>query len=341
MKFMINKIVRSVCLFTDNIALDYVDKISNVVDILEGRGYQVQTKRIGTNIDDLLMLENQIDHYVDKISIGKKQLKFVESNLNNFHNTNRISLCLDLDDEEVTTDHVEVLFDIITKSPSNTFNFSYGFNIPNSSPFFNCTNYETNGFSIGLQTPNLSKEIASLEAWLSLNKDCWNELESLFKEYDDFLGIDSSVAPLFDKEGSIVNFIKRLGYKFSSSVTTDIYTKITKFIKEQNPRAVGMNGLMFPALEDFELADEYQNGEFSIERNIFLSLHSGLGIDTYPIGIDEDPLRVVEILKLVQALSAKYNKHLAVRFVSDGRAKIGEKSDFKNQYLKDVVIRAV
>ena len=34
---------------------------------------------------------------------------------------------------------------------------------------------------------------------------------------------------------------------------------------------------------------------FSIERNLFLSLHSGLGIDTYPIGIDEQPERVLEI----------------------------------------------
>lgn len=338
---MINKIVRSVCLFTDTVNIDYTGKVKEIVAILEGRGYQVQTKRIGTNIDDLLMLEDSIDHYVDKISIGKKQLKFVKKNLKNFHNTNRISLCLDFDDEEITIDHVEILFDIITNSPTNTFNFSYGFNIPNSSPFFNCTNYETNGFSIGLQTPNLSKEITSLEAWLSLNKDCWNELEDVCKEYDDFLGIDSSVAPLFDKDGSIVNFIKRLGYDFSSSVTTDVYTRITRFIKEQNPKPVGMNGLMFPALEDFELADEYQEGKFSIERNIFLSLHSGLGVDTYPIGINEDPLRVVEILKLVQALSSKYNKHLAVRFVSDGKTKIGGKSDFKNQYLKDVVIRAV
>ena len=96
---------------------------------------------------------------------------------------------------------------------------------------------------------------------------------------------------------------------------------------------------MYPCLEDFELADEYEKGNFSIERNIYLSLHSGLGIDTYPIGIDEKPERVLEILQLLQNLSNKYKKPLSARFVSDGKAKIGEKTDFKNQYLKDVTVR--
>src|SRR3990172_923395 len=95
---------------------------------------------------------------------------------------------------------------------------------------------------------------------------------------------------------------------------------------------------MLPCLEDFELAEEYENGNFSIERNVFLSLHSGLGIDTYPIGIDEKSQRVADILKLVQGLSNKYQKPLSARFVSDGKAKIGGKTDFGNQYLKDVVI---
>ena len=96
---------------------------------------------------------------------------------------------------------------------------------------------------------------------------------------------------------------------------------------------------MLPCLEDFELADEYEKGNFSIERNIFLSLHSGLGIDTYPIGINESHEKVLNILKLVQGLSNKYKKPFSVRFVSDSKAKIGDKTDFQNQYLKDVTIR--
>ena len=96
---------------------------------------------------------------------------------------------------------------------------------------------------------------------------------------------------------------------------------------------------MFPCLEDFELAEEFEKGNFPLERNIYLSLHSGLGIDTYPIGIDENRRRVMEILKLIKGLSIKYQKPLSVRFVSDGKAKIGVITDFKNQFLKDVAVR--
>lgn len=141
--------------------------------------------------------------------------------------------------------------------------------------------------------------------------------------------------------GRSPQLIKQLGKNFTKSTTTDTYLQITSFLKSNNPKPVGLCGLMFPCLEDFDLADEYEKGNFTIERSVYLSLHSGLGIDTYPIGIDENPERVLQILKLVQGLSNKYKKSLAVRFVSDGKAKIGEKSDFKNQYLKDVVIRSL
>ena len=161
----------------------------------------------------------------------------------------------------------------------------------------------------------------------------------MFASDSRFLGLDSSVAPLVSQSGSFVAFIKRLGLDFSKTVTTDLYLTITDFIKKNNPKPVGLCGLMFPCLEDAELANEYENGNFSIERNIYLSLHSGLGIDTYPIGIDENPQRVLDILKLLQKLSNKYSKPLSARFVSDGKTRIGGKSDFRNQYLKDVTIK--
>ena len=52
-----------------------------------------------------------------------------------------------------------------------------------------------------------------------------------------------------------------------------------------------------------------------------------------------DTLEAWFILRLLQGLSRKYGKPLSARFISDGEAKIGEKTDLKNQYLKDVVVR--
>ena len=161
----------------------------------------------------------------------------------------------------------------------------------------------------------------------------------MFQDDPGFLGIDASIAPLFEGASSLIHFIKRIAGTFDASVTTDIYLKMTDALRRGNPRPVGLCGLMLPCLEDFELAAEYERGAFSIERNLYLALHSGLGIDTYPIGIDEDPARVLAILRVLQRLASKYRKPLSARFVSDGRAKIGEVTQFDNPYLKNVRVR--
>ena len=134
------------------------------------------------------------------------------------------------------------------------------------------------------------------------------------------------MAPLFN--GSFFALLKKVAETeqyamndedaLSTIATSDLLMRITRRLKESK-FGVGLNGIFMPALEDFELAQEYEAGRFSIERNIFVSLHSGLGIDTYPIGVDESRQRVVDILRCVQGLSNKYNKSLSVRFVSDGK----------------------
>ncbi len=102
-----------------------------------------------------------------------------------------------------------------------------------------------------------------------------------------FLGLDNSIAPLFKGFFSFINFTKKFS-DFDRIVTTNFFATITNALKSMNIKKVGLCGLMFPCLEDFEFAKLYEQDKFSIERNMFLSLHSGLGIDTYPIGIDEN-----------------------------------------------------
>ena len=251
----------------------------------------------------------------------------------------RISMNINLTTDPITMNHVEFIFDLINNAPEKMFDFAYVFNNADNSPFFPAANYNRKGYSIGLQSPNLANNVSSLDEWLNRKKSVWGEINQILKDDDDFLGIDASTAPLYRGDGSLIRFIENLGYNFIESTTTDVWTRITNFINDENLNPIGLNGLMLPCLEDFELADEYEKGNFSIERNIFLSLQSGLGIDTYPIGIDESPKRVLNILKTIQSLSNKYDKPLSVRFVSDGKAKIGNRTSFKNKYLKDVIIR--
>lgn len=335
---MTNKIIRTICAFSDSPSRNTIQRLADLQLKFEAAGFRVQTVRIATNRKDFQQIRQEIDNQEIRLSIGNVTLQEAQLLLPSFSTSQNINFNIELSKTEINSEHVELLFNIVQGNAANTFNFTYLFNgVP--TPYFPSAMYEKNGFAVGLQPTDLANGCTSLQEWLDNLKAVWVEISDLMKDEQDFLGIDSSIAPLFEGTSSVVNFIKRLGMTFPASTTTDVYTKITQWIKSENPKPYGLNGLMMPCLEDFELADEYENGEFSIERNIYLSLHSGLGIDTYPMGIDEDPARIVEILKLVQALSNKYKKPLSARFVSDGKATIGQKTDFQNQYLKDVVVR--
>ena len=336
-----DKIVRSVCYFNDHPDITTLDKVNKIARKLAEKGFILQTKRIcSANIEKIIDLDNQYSKEF-LFGIGEVKKEELHKLLPQLLNTNNISFNLDLTRKEIDLSDVNILFEIVRNKPSYTFNFTYVFNNKPSTPYFPSAVYEKNGFSIGLQPTDLAENVKKLNEWFKLMKSVWDEIFNLFKNNSDFLGIDSSIAPIFTGKGSLVNFVKKLGFDFSHSTTTSIYLKTTNFIKKENPKPIGLCGLMFPCLEDFELADEYEKGNFSLERNVYLSLHSGVGIDTYPIGIDESMQRVVEVLKLIQGLSNKYNKPLSCRFISDGKAKIGDKTDFKNQYLKDVAIRQI
>ncbi|MBA3723882.1 MAG: DUF711 family protein [Candidatus Levybacteria bacterium] len=337
---MAQKIIRTVCAFTDNLTNDTITKVKDVHSQLEKQGYIIQTKRICVDTKNFQPLKLFDDGSIF-LSLGTLTPQEAPQILSDFYASKNVSFNIDLTNEDITQKHTQILFDVIQNKPSKTFNFTYVFNNSHSSPFFPSATYNTNSYSIGLQPTDLAEGCESIDEWLESMKTIWNEIHTLFSNDPDFLGIDSSIAPLFQGSSSFINFIRRLGIAFPQSTTTDIYMKITKFIKAENPKPIGLNGLMFPCLEDFELAEEYEKGEFSIERNVYLSLHSGLGIDTYPIAVDEEKERVVDILKLVQGFSNKYKKPLSARFVSDGKSKLGEKTDFQHQYLKDVVLRSL
>jgi len=338
-EYKMNKVARTVTYFADEYSEEILNKLQEKTSKLEHAGFTVQTTRICFQkvIDIDLILDNvPIDVM---LSIGTLDLQNDTDLIEKCIESGRIAFNVELGSQEISDHHVGLLFRIMNEKPEFAFNFTYVFNNAPSSPYFPSANYQKNGFGIGLQPTDLSVGTDNLADWLENMKSTWNEIHELYKDDPGYLGIDSSIAPLFEGESSLINYIDRITDGFPSSVTSNIYTKITKFIKADNPKPLGLSGLMFPCLEDFELASYYEKGEFSIERNVFLSLHSGLGIDTYPIGVNENPGRVKEVLNLIKALSNKYLKPLSARFVSDGKARIGDKSDFKNQYLKDVTIR--
>ncbi|MFH1398596.1 MAG: DUF711 family protein [Candidatus Woesearchaeota archaeon] len=333
------KIIRTICVFTKEPNQEIEDKLSRLEKIFADKGYTIQTKRICSPQKSFSGIKSIVQDKSILLSIGSLNYEETKEKIDDFIKAKSVAFNLDLTNEKIKDIHSNILFKIINKGPASTFSFAYTFNNPVSSPYFPSAVYEKDGFAIGLQPTDLAVGCNSIQEWLDKIKECWEEIISILEMQEEFLGIDSSIAPLFMGQSSLVNFVRRLYPSFNESVLTDIFLQMARFIKDQNPKPIGLCGLMLPCLEDFELAEEYEIGNFSVERNIFLSLHSGLGIDTYPIGVNEDVKKVTNILKTVQELSNKYKKPLSVRFVSDGIAKIGEKTNFQNQYLKDITIR--
>ncbi len=334
------KIIRSICCFIRTPDRRATKRLNDLSSRFSEHDYLVQTKRLCAPVS-IADLDRITEDRPQFMSVGSLTYDKAVDQFPAFFASKNLSFNVDLTGTTLERKHADLLFTIIGREPRKTFNFAYVFgNVP-SSPYFPSAAYERDGFSIGLQSTNLAEGCKTLDEWLGRMRETWDEIMTLCKSDSDFLGIDSSVAPLFNDDGSLIQFIRRLGLLFPETVTTDFYVTITKFLKEHNPKPVGLCGLMFPCLEDFALAEEYDNGEFTIERNLFLSLHSGLGIDTYPIGVDEKPERVLEILKLVQALSKKHSKPLSVRFVSDGKTKIGKKTSVDSPYLTDVRVRGL
>jgi hypothetical protein len=334
---MPDRIVRTLCYFSDAPDAAVAERLQELDHRLQQAGFTVQTRRLCGGVTELPALEQLCGTDLPGC-LGTLGRDGAAAILDDFLESGAVSFNLDLGGGVLDTD-ADFLFRLIRDRPAKTFQFTYTFNNPHSSPYFPSAHRQCNGFSVGLQPTNLAAGCTTLQPWLQRMQQTWDTLCSLLDGEPDFLGIDSSIAPLAGGDGSLVAFIRRLHGSLKASATTDTWLRISSFIKEYNPRPAGLCGIMLPCLEDDELAAEYAAGEFSVERNIYLSLHSGLGVDTYPVGVDESPERVLAILRTLQGLSQKYKKALSARFVSDGRACTGEATAFGNPYLKDVKIR--
>ncbi|MEM7800474.1 MAG: DUF711 family protein [Chloroflexota bacterium] len=339
---MSKKVLRTVTGFCRSLdQLDQtLDEVRQKKAWAEAAGYLVQTHRVCVAAGTFAGLEERLTDPATFCSLGTLSLDSATNQLDDFFRLPNGNFNLDLT-AGVSPAHVDLLLRIVEEAPAKTFGFTFVVNNKPGSPYFPSATFGEVGYALGLQSTNLAAGCTTLEEWFNAQQAVWSELITLFGKDQSFLGIDSSVAPIFDGESSLINFVETLAPSFSQAVTSDLFTRITSFLNQETPKPVGLCGLMFPCLEDFELAKAYEKGEFSIERNLFLALHSGLGIDTYPIGINESPARVFEILQLLVALSNKYSKPLSARFVSDGKTSIGARSDFQNQYLADVRVRAL
>ena len=340
---MSNKIIRSLCYYTDNPGPHTVARLQALQSLFESRGFALQTLRIACpdGLFEVAELEAKLQAYPELLlSIGHLEPEAVQTALPSFRRSPKVFFHRRIDQGFAPGDW-PMLQSLWRKAPLKSFHLAFNACCPASSPFFPSARYEREGFSVGLQSTNLAAEVPNFKAWLQRQQEVWLELADLLAAQPDALGIDSSIAPLGRGAGSLVHWLEQWLGSWEKAVQSSIFMDMTAFIRAQNPWPVGLCGLMLPCLEDFQLAEQYEKGAFSLERNLFLSLHCGLGIDTYPAPLDTPLERLQDLGEQVRRLALKYQKCLSIRLIADGKSQAGQVSDFQNHYLQDAVLQTL
>jgi len=95
----------------------------------------VQTLRLVSKGKDIQILEENIIN--DSIMLGIGTVSFHDASQNRkiFYNS-RTSMNVDLTNEVINFNHVEFLFGMMNENPRKMFDFTYVFNNPNNTPYF-------------------------------------------------------------------------------------------------------------------------------------------------------------------------------------------------------------
>src|SRR5687768_15573136 len=104
-----HKIIRSVCLFTDNPSLKAIARLGELTSGLSGRGFTIQTQRLcSPESDGIFQLDKEGDGSV-RLSIGRLNFERATSILDPFCNAkNNIDFNVDLTHELITVTHISL-----------------------------------------------------------------------------------------------------------------------------------------------------------------------------------------------------------------------------------------
>src|SRR5947207_320732 len=120
---MSQKIVRSVCYFTDSPSAEITTKLANAAKALEGKGYLIQTKRLCSTVKDIDELTEKVGDGANYLSIGTLTYEEAVERLPKFYDKNNVIFNIDLTDVKIDRKYADFLLRVMTEKPSHTFNF--------------------------------------------------------------------------------------------------------------------------------------------------------------------------------------------------------------------------
>ncbi len=159
--------------------------------------------------------------------------------------------------------------------------------------------------------------------------------------FGKFLGIDSSLNPSLDDDGSVAEAVEMLDEvqgPFGGPGTLAAAAALTTTIQSlPNIQLVGYCGLMLPLCEDRRLAqfssDENKANRLSIAQLLNISNVCGVGVDTVPVGGDCSKAKLTSLILDVAAIAGRWDKSLSCRVFPVPGGIAGDYTTFDSPYL--------
>jgi hypothetical protein len=346
-------------------------------------GYNVQTIRISTQnfytLVENLTFEEALPHLIKLDRIAQREgvvvaigwilppnendAKISDWVVDLITQTQMISFSLPISSAELGIHHnsikasAEIIRAISTNSigGEGNFRFTASANCPPGTPFFPAAYHQgANSFAIGLESPNLLKEVFAKSEWSNAKQNLKMAMERVLRPIENIAmqiaeskndwvydGIDTSPAPGLD--ASIGEAIETLtGQPFGGSSTLSACALITDVLKNLEIKTCGYSGLMLPVIEDKILAKRAMEKRYTVQELLLFSSVSGTGLDVIPLPGNTSIETIERVLNDVASLSLKYtNKALSARlFLIPGKV-AGDLVTFDNPYLTDAMVMKI
>ncbi len=240
------------------------------------------------------------------------------------------------------------------------FRVGVGCNIQPGTPFFPFAYAgDEVGFSIGLEMPSAFLSIiggmpgASLAA---IREALIDQLLPGIREVHDiamrvaakqgvaFHGVDVSIAPYPETNGSVAQIMELLGLEqygghgtlFITAFLTDI---LKELIRRGELRSVGFNGVMLSLLEDEYMGRRNNYNLYSIDSLVLYSTVCGCGVDMVPVPGDTFEEEIAAMILDVATASTVLGKPLGVRVLPIPTKQENEFTAFNMEFLFNTRIK--
>ncbi len=225
------------------------------------------------------------------------------------------------------------IIDISNTNPMNNLRFAGTSNVSHSNPFFPAAFAKEEGVSIALE---ITGDLIENNGNPNEITDKLLTLESLCQDSSwNYLGMDPSIAPPLDYQGSVADVVELNGSSLGSETAESTIASLTNQIRSLPVSQVGYRGVMFAIMEDKKLVELVTNNILKISHLLKYAGRCGTGLDTVPLPGNISKNVLAELLKKVTDISIEKDKPLSARLFPMPGCRTGDIVRSESPYLLD------